>query len=241
MPDISFLVDARRLDELAGRTGDTYVWHMKPGSAYGESAILAARMDEGKINPQARLAHGVLGLIHVLRTAFALKPEVPILGVRDVRYSVPIFEGARLSVTITELDGETAEFAVNTDQLEPALAISGKLLYGSGPGDYDADTFASRSEQQLFTLEEAIGVVSALLGLGVQESGGRVLYMSQSLRLQGLVSLGDTLEAVGEVVNREPGRRVGEKVTVRVVVTSARAGTTVASGESLILYSEGSL
>jgi hypothetical protein len=160
--------------------------------------------------------------------------------VRDVRFSVPVFEGAHLWATVTP-DSATAEFAVTTDQLEPPLAISGTLLYGTVPEAQDDRSFVSRPERQLFSLEETIGLLSAMLGVGVQESGGRVLYMSQSLELHGLITVGERLKAVAGVAAREPGKRLGEKISFKVAVSDADSGKDIVSGESLILYAEGRL
>lgn len=229
-----FLIGPSTIDELAARSGDTYTWHMDGGSVYDECALLRARMDEAGIGPTARLAHGALGVLYVLRAAYTKHPDIPIRGVRSVRFSVPVFEGAGLSASIEIVDGATGQFEVMTDQLEPRCAISGELLYGELLDGHDPDTFFSLHEQQLFSLEEAVGLVSALLGMWVQESGGRVLYMSQSLELLGLVSPGDKLQAQGEIASRELGKRVGEKIMVHVTVSSGEK--VIASGESRILY-----
>jgi acyl dehydratase len=234
-----FLIGPSNIDELAERSGDTYIWHMDGGAVYDECALLRVRMDEAGIGPTLRLAHGALGVVYALRTAYTKHPDIAIRGVRDVRFSVPVFEGAGLSASIEITDGETGTFEVTTDQLEHRCAISGQLLYGTVLNGHYPDIFFSLPEQQLFSLEEAVGLVSALLGMWVQESGGRALYMSQSLELGGLVSVGDTLEAMGDVARREPSKRVGEKIAVDVLVRSREK--LIASGESLILYGEDGL
>jgi hypothetical protein len=61
--------------------------------------------------------------------------------------------------------------------------------------------------------------------------------MGQELTLRGLVSFGDTLEAVGEIIARQPGRRIGERITAAVTVADT-AGHQIAAGESIFLYIE---
>jgi len=239
-PNDALLVDGAIIDRLADRAGDRYVWHVEPGSAYRESSLLRLRIDEARIDPDARLAHGALGLIYALHTALALDPALPIVGIQDVGYAVPIFEGAHIAAMIEPPDGELGAFAVTSDQFEPNLAINGKIVYGPIWQGHDSRAFVSLAEQQLFTLEEAIGVVSALIGSWAQDSGGRALYRGQRLELRSLLSSDDTLVATGEVVDRRPGHRIGERITARIMVASTRTDATIASGESVFLYSYGS-
>lgn len=233
-------VDAAAIDALAQRSGDTYLWHMEPGAAYRESELLRARADEAGLDASARLAHGALGLMFALRAAYVQRPDLPIAAVSDLRFVAPIFEGARIGVRVEPMAYGSSAFVVTTDQLQPDLAITGHILYGAVSDDYDLSDFSSLAEQQLFSLEEAIGLISATIGLSVQESGGRVLYMGQALQLEGLASLGSELVATGEVVERRAGRRLGERVTARVAVGGARGipGKPLASGESIFLWME---
>ncbi len=227
------LVDSAAIDAFVARSGDTYLWHTDPGATWRESPLLRARMEEVGIPRQARLAHGALGLIHALRVASLQQPERPILGVESIRYLAPVFDGAIITASI-EPDGA---FAVSTDQLEPDTAITGHILYGEVGAEWDAARFSSRAEQQLFSLEEAIGAISALVGLSVQAAGGRVLYMGQDLRLQGLLSTGDELAVQAEIVDRQPGKRLGERTT-EAVRASHSDGEPIAAGESIFLYLE---
>lgn len=236
LSDHSLLVDALGIDALATRSGDTYIWHMEPGTVRRESPLLQARMAEAGVRDDARLAHGVLGVMFALRAAYAQDRDLPIRGIADVRYSIPVFEGAHLSVMIEPCEGGTDSFLVMTDQFEPNLAISGQLLYGPVLPGGDPERFISLAEQQLFTLEESIGLVSALIGPWVQESGAWVLYMGQKLELLSLVSPGDTLDASGEILERQPHKRGGERIRLGITVRANESA--VASGDSLFLYTE---
>lgn len=184
----SFEVHGSAIDALIERSGDTYLWHTRPGSAYEESSVLRTRVDETGINTQARLAHGALGLMYALESAY-LQSDAPIRGFSDVRYTAPVFEGARLRAHVEDAVDGTSAFEVMSEDVEPGLAITGRILYGSLDEAYDAATFASAAEQQLFSLEEIIGLLSALIGLWVQGEGGRVLYMGQELTIGGLVAV----------------------------------------------------
>ncbi len=227
------LVNRTEIDAFIARSGDTYLWHTDPGATWRESPLLRARMEEAGIPQEARLAHGAIGLIHALRVASLRQPGRPILGVAGIRYLAPVFDGATITASIAP-DGA---FAVSTDQLEPDTAITGRILYGEVGPKWDAAQFSSRAEQQLFSLEEAIGVISALVGLSVQAAGGRVLYMGQELQLQGLLSPGDELAVQAEIVDRQPGKRMGERTTAAVRVSHSD-GEPIAAGESIVLYLE---
>jgi len=227
------LVNPAAIDGFIARSDDTYLWHTESGATWRESPLLRTRMDEAGIPRQARLAHGALGLTHALRVASLQQPERPILGVEGIRYLAPVFDGATITASI-EPDGA---FSVSTDQLEPNTAIAGHIMYGAVGTAWDADQFSSTAEQQLFSLEEAIGVVSALIGLSVQAAGGRVLYMGQQLQLQGLLSPGDELAVQAEIVDRQPGKRMGERTTA-TVRASHSGGEPIAAGESIFLYLE---
>ncbi|MBV9281252.1 MAG: hypothetical protein JOZ41_14325 [Chloroflexi bacterium] len=234
-PDARLMVDAPGIEAFVRRSGDRYVWHVEPGSAYRESALLQERMHEAGLDRAARLAHGVLGLIYGLRAAYLRDPATPIRGLEDVRFLVPVFEGASLSVVADPPQGGVGRFAVTTSHFQ-GPAISGQLLYGSIPDDGGSELFTSPAEQQHFTLEEAMSLVSALIGLWGQDAGVRMLYMSQTLRLQALLARGETLEATGEIVERRPGRRRGERARARVSLSVAGSGREIASGESTFLY-----
>jgi hypothetical protein len=234
-----FEVHGATIDDLIERSGDTYLWHTESGSAYEESSVLRARVDETGINTQARLAHGALGLMYALESAY-LQTDAPIRGLTDVRYTAPVFEGARLRAHVEDAVDGISAFEVMSEDVEPALAITGRILYGALDEAYDAATFASAAEQQLFSLEETIGLLSALLGLWIQGEGGRVLYMGQELVIGGLVTVWDTLHATGAIVESRPGKRLGWRTTSRITVDAERQGShiPIASGESIFLYME---
>ncbi len=234
-----FEVHGSTIDDLMVRTGDTYLWHSEPGSAYAESSILRTRVDETGINTQARLAHGALGLMYALESAY-LQSDTPIRGLTDVRYTAPVFEGARLRAHVEEAVDGTSAFEVLSEEVEPGLAITGRILYGTLDEPYDAATFASLGEQQLFSLEETIGLLSALIGLWVQGEGGRVLYMGQELSIGGLITVWDNLHATGAIVESRAGKRLGWRTTTRVTVDAERQDShiPVATGESIFLYIE---
>ncbi|MDQ2744887.1 MAG: hypothetical protein M3Z66_21690 [Chloroflexota bacterium] len=242
----SFLeVHGSTIDDLMERSGDTYLWHREPGAAYAESDILRSRIDAAGINPQARLAHGALGLLYALETAYLQSGDTPIRGLSDLRFVAPVFEGARLRSHVEEVIAGVAAFEVTSEQTdlspaEPSLAITGQVLYGSISDTYDAARFANLGEQQLFSLEEAIGILSALIGLWVQGEGGRVLYMGQELVIGGLVEVWDRIEADGAIVASQPGKRAGRRTTTRVTVSADRQGAhlPIANGESILLYLE---
>jgi hypothetical protein len=234
----SFEVHGGAIDDLVLRSGDTYLWHTEPGAALRESNVLRRRVEGTGIDSQARLAHGALGLLYVLETAYLQNPDLAIRGVADVRYIAPVFEGTRMTAHVErEHEGEAA-FEVMSDALEPGLAITGRILYAPLEEPYDADTFTGLAEQQLFTLEESIGLLSALIGLWVQGVGGRVLYMGQETVLGGLLRVGDRLHAAGTIEAGIPGRRGGIRTTTRATLDRERGGghEPVASGESIFLY-----
>lgn len=234
-----FEVHGSTIDDLIERSGDTYLWHREGGSAYAESSVLRSHVDETGIDTQARLAHGALGLMYALESAY-LQTDAPIRGLTNVRYTAPVFEGARLRAHVEEAVDGTSAFEVMSEKVEPGLAITGRILYGSLAEPYDAATFASLAEQQLFSLEESIGLLSALIGLWVQGEGGRVLYMGQELTVGGLVTVGDTLHATGAIVESRPGKRLGWRTTTRITVDAERQDShiPVATGESIFLYME---
>jgi acyl dehydratase len=127
---------------------------------------------------------------------------------------------------------------VLTDQLEPSLAITGRLLYGQ-VSDAASDGFESVAQQQLFSLEEIVGMVSALVGPPIEEQGSRVLYMGQELELLQPVSIGDHLDAVLEIVERRPGTRGGERVTASFSVNRhGEPDRMVAWGNAVFLVME---
>lgn len=234
-----FEVHGSAIDDLIERSGDTYLWHTQPGAAYAESSVLRAHVNETGIDTQARLAHGALGLMYALESAY-LQTDAPIRGIANVRYTAPVFEGARLRAHVEDAVDGTSAFEVMSEDVEPALAITGHILYGVLDEAYDAATFASVAEQQLFSMEETIGLLSALIGLWIQGEGRRVLYMGQELTIGGLVTVWDTLHGTGAMVESRPGKRVGWRTTARVTVDAERQGshTPVASGDSIFLYME---
>jgi acyl dehydratase len=229
-------VEGSTIIEQAIRSGDTYLWHVEPGAVYRESRLLGARMEEAGVDNQARLAHGALGLMLALRDALLENPELAIQAVSDVRFATPIFEGAFLTVAVEPEHENTSAFVVTTDQIEPRLAITGHIRYGELADGYDDERFRNLAAQQLFSMEEVISAISALVGVGVQEAGARALYMGQSLELGSLVQVGDRLEVSAEVVDRAVSR-AGERTTIGVSVLARREGDTVsiASGHSTIL------
>jgi acyl dehydratase len=231
--ETSLKIDSRSISALARRSGDTSVWHMEPGAAHRGSPLLGIRMDEAAVDPSARLAHGLAGILLALRTAYQQRRDVPIAGFSNVRYSAPVFEGATLSAQIEPADG-TGGFLVTTDQLQPDLAITGRIRYGSVADSHDM-SFYSVAEQQLYTLEEAAGMISALLGLGAEAEGERVLLMAQRLELLEIVSIGDTIEATAEIKERMPSGQ-GERLTVDLgVVRHGPGGRLVAWGDATFL------
>lgn len=123
----STLVTGAAIDALANRSTDTYIWHTRPNATHQESPLLRARMDESGIDPEARLAHGALGLIEALRVAYLQHPASPIRGFANVRYTAPVFEGARVTTTIQPDENGASGFEATTDQFEPGLAITGQI------------------------------------------------------------------------------------------------------------------
>lgn len=238
MPNETALeIDAASIDALAERSGDTSIWHTQPGAAHRESALLGARMDGAQVDPQARLAHGLSGIILALRTAYQQHPDAPISGMANIRYAAPVFEGATLSAQVETQAGGTGGFVVTTDQLQPDLAITGRLLYGV-MGEAHDPSFYSLAQQQLYSLEEAAGMISALLGLGVEEDGRRVLLIVQHLELLGVITVGDILEAAAEITDRRPSG-AGERVTARIGIVRTNAdGQLVAWGDATFLVME---
>jgi acyl dehydratase len=231
--ETSLKVDSRSINALARRSGDTSVWHMEPGAAHRDSSLLAIRMDEAAVDPSARLAHGLAGILLALRTAYQQRRDVPIAGFSHVRFSSPVFEGATLSAQIEPANG-TGGFLVTTDQLQPDLAITGRIRYGDVARSHDI-SFYSVAEQQLYTLEECAGMISALLGLGAEAEGERVLLMSQRLELLETVSIGDTIEGVAEIKDRVSSSQ-GDRVTVDVgVIRHGDGARLVAWGDATFL------
>jgi acyl dehydratase len=230
-PDETALeIDGASIDALALRSGDTSIWHREPGAAYRESTLLGRRMEDAGIDRNARLAHGLCGIILALRTAHQQHSDAPIAGISNVRYTSPVFEGATLVAQVEPHPGGTGGFVVTTNQLQPDLAITGRLLYGAVAERHDA-AFSSLAEQQLYSLEEAAGMISALIGVGCEEDGKRVLVTGQRLELMELVSIGDTLQVAVEIAARtESGP--GERVTATVgVMREGQGGQLVAWGE----------
>lgn len=234
----SLLVDAMALQAVAARSGDRYLWHLVPGSSYQDSPFLRERMQAAGIDEHALLAHGVLGLTFALRTAYLASPDRPIDALQDVRFTAPVFEGAHITADVESEGEDIAGFTVTTDQLQPDLAIVGHMLYGD-VAEHPDGAFRSLAEQQLFSIEEVLGGMSAMLGMSVEAAGARVLYMGQQLGLSGLVQVDDRLDIVGEVVSRKPSRH-GERIAADVRVTHTVDGHTrlVATGETLFLYIE---
>jgi acyl dehydratase len=230
--ETSLEIDGPSIDALASRSGDTSIWHTHPGAAFRESALLGRRMSDAGIDPEARLAHGLSGIILALRTAHMNHPEAPIAGMSNVRYTTPVFEGATLSAQVEPYAEGTGGFVVTTDQLQPDLAITGRLLYGVVAETHDR-SFYSLAEQQLYSLEEAACMVSALIGVGCDDDGKRVLMTQQRLELVETVTLGDTLQAALEVTGRIQ-TSAGERVTATVGVLGA-AERLIAWGEVTFL------
>jgi len=209
----------------AQRSGDTSIWHDSPGAAYRESSLLRARMHDAALPPDALLGHGATVLHHALRTAYRERPDLELQGIREVRYRAPVFEGAGLTATV-QWTGTDAQFVVTSDQLDNVAVLTGGARYV--PGEHPADA--------LFSFETCAGLVSHVLGLGIEERGCRVLYMGQALALHHLLAVGDVPEATAEVLAVEPWRHIGDRITLAVRVT---VGTvTVAVGESTVLVME---
>jgi acyl dehydratase len=218
--ETSLEIDGASIDALASRSGDTSIWHTHPGAPFRESALLGRRMTEAGIDPEARLAHGLCGVILALRTAYLRNPQVPIAGISNVRYTTPVFEGATLSAQIEPYAEGIGGFVVTTDQLQPDLAITGRLLYGTVAETHDP-SFYSLAEQQLYSLEEAACLLSALIGVGCDEDGLRVLMTQQRLELVDTITLGDTVQAALEVTARVQ-TSAGERVSATVGVLGAK-------------------
>ena len=234
-PQTPLLVDWTTIERLIDRSGDTYLWHTVPRTPWNESSLMREHIESRGLDPDVRLAHGAVGLIYALQSEYARDSDLFIRGVDEVRYIAPVFEGEHLRAEI--LDEESGmRFEVRTEGSRSHAAILGRILVGALAEAHGAEHFVSVQEQQLFSLEQAIGLVSALIGSSIESIGGRVLYMGQRLELEGLVSIGDHLEASTAVVARRPGRRTGERVTTRVEVRDRTADVRIAHGESYFLY-----
>lgn len=216
-PDETALkVEGVAIDALAARSGDTSAWHTRPGAPYRESPLLATRMRGGAIDPEARLAHGLMALVLALRTAYQSDRQAAIRGCSNVRYTTPVFEGATLAAQVEPPVEGSGGFVVTTDQLQPDLALTGRLHYGTVSERHDP-AFSSPAEQQLYSLEEAAGMASALIGLGAEQDGLRALLIGQRLDLLEPVAVGDDLQVATEIVNRAVTGS-GERVTANVGV-----------------------
>jgi acyl dehydratase len=220
--ETSIEVDAASIDASAHWSGDTSIWHMASGAVYRESALLRGRMKDAGIDREARLAHGVSAIMLALRTAYQQHPDAAIAGISRVRYSTPVFEGATMSAQVEPRTEAGSAFLVTTDQFQPNLAVTGAIEYGEITAFADP-SFSSLAEQQLYGLEEAAGLVSATIALGVQAEGLRVLLMGEEVRLVEVTAIGDQLQSVVEIQTRSKSR-MGEKIEATITVVRQNSG-----------------